>query len=36
MKKFTHEKLKVIDYWWEGSTSIAILPFSASNVVGQH
>ena len=25
-----------IVYWWKGSTSIAILPTSVSNVVGQH
>jgi hypothetical protein len=27
---------KLTNYWWEGSTSIAILPESASNFVGQH
>ena len=26
----------VTEYWWEGSTSIAIPPTSASDVVGQH
>jgi len=26
----------VMEYWWEGSTSTAIPPISASDVVGQH
>ena len=25
----------VMEYWWEGSTSAAVPPTSASNVVGQ-
>jgi len=25
-----------MEYWWEGSTSAAILPTSASDVMGQH
>jgi len=25
----------VMEYWWEGSTSVAVLPTSASNIMGQ-
>lgn len=26
----------IIEYWWDGSASTAILPTSASDVLGQH
>ena len=26
----------VLEYWWEGSTSTAVPPTSASDAVGQH
>jgi len=26
----------IMEYWWEGSVSTAILPTSASNIMGQH
>ena len=30
------QQQNVMEYWWEGSTSAAIPPTSASDVVGQH
>ena len=30
------QQQNVMGYWWEGSTSIATPPTSASDVVGQH
>ena len=31
-----HMATNVMEYWWEGSTSTAVLPASASDVVGEH
>ena len=31
-----HTEQNVTEYWWEGSTSAAILSKSPSNAVGQH
>ena len=33
---FVTQQQNVMKYWWEGSTSTAILPASASNVMGEH
>ena len=30
------QQQNVMEYWWEGSTSAAVSPASASNVLGQH
>jgi len=31
-----HVTAKVTEYWWEGSTSTAVPPTSASDAMGQH